>query len=218
MMILLTCAIIFLLVFSCSRNLKLKPTGKQNFLEMIIDFVRGIVSSNLSSKNVNDYHLLAFVAFLFVLVSNILGLVTKITDSTDTSHWKSTTADPLVTMTLAFIMIILTHIYSVRQFGVKEYFVHNFLKPAAFLAPSKFVEEFTNILTLGLRLYGNIFAGEVLLSLIAELAKSKGIFTFVLALPLEMIWQGFSIFIGAIQAYVFVTLSMGYLAHKIESH
>lgn len=218
MMILLTCAIIFLLVFSCSRNLKLKPTGKQNFLEMIIDFVRGIVSSNLSSKNVNDYHLLAFVAFLFVLVSNILGLVTKITDSTDISHWKSPTADPLVTMTLAFIMIILTHIYSVRQFGVKEYFVHNFLKPAAFLAPSKFVEEFTNILTLGLRLYGNIFAGEVLLSLIAELAKSKGIFTFVLALPLEMIWQGFSIFIGAIQAYVFVTLSMVYLAHKIESH
>lgn len=218
LMILLTCLLIFAFVYWSSRKMTLKPKGKQNVLEMIIDFTRNIVAGNMPSKDVNDFHLLAFTAFLFVLVSNILGLVTKITDATDTSHWKSPTADPLVTLSLAFMMIILTNFFSVKKWGVKQYFVHNFLEPVTFLVPIKVMEEFTNVLTLGLRLYGNIFAGEVLLSLIAELAKSKGIFTFILALPLEMIWQGFSIFIGAIQAYIFVTLSMVYLSHKIEAH
>lgn len=217
-MVLLTCLLIFLFVFICSRNMQLKPKGKQNLLEMLVEFIHGIVSGNLPSSEVTNFHLLAFVTFMFVLVSNILGLVTKITDSTDTTHWKSPTADPLVTLTLAFMMLLLTHIFSLRKFGIKKYFVHNFLEPMAFLAPMKLMEEFTNVLTLGLRLYGNIFAGEVLLSLIASMARSHGAATFIVALPIEMIWQAFSIFIGAIQAYVFVTLSMVYLSHKIASH
>jgi F0F1-type ATP synthase, subunit a len=67
-----------------------------------------------------------------------------------------------------------------------------------------------------LRLYGNIFAGEVLLALIGTVAKSFGLVSFVVAIPVEMIWQGFSVFIGAIQAYVFTTLSMVYISRKME--
>ncbi|WP_244990121.1 F0F1 ATP synthase subunit A, partial [Alistipes finegoldii] len=70
------------------------------------------------------------------------------------------------------------------------------------------MEEFTNLLTLGLRLYGNIFAGEVLLGLIAGTVASVGLWVIPLAIPLEMIWVACSIFIGCIQAFIFVTLSM----------
>ncbi|MBE9389469.1 F0F1 ATP synthase subunit A [Vagococcus salmoninarum] len=219
LMILLTCAIIFAFVFYCSRNLQLKPTGKQNVLEMVMDFVRKIVSDNLPSKEVRNYHLLAFTMFLFVLVSNLIGLVTKIgvhnTQGEEISFWKSPTADPLVTLTLAAIVILLTNYFGMKKFGIKGYFTNSFAEPAKFLMPIKLMEEFTNVLTLGLRLYGNIYAGEVLLTLISTFAGSKGLISAVPAIPLEMIWIGFSIFIGGIQAFIFVTLSMVYLSHKV---
>lgn len=218
LMVLLTCAIIFGVVFFCSRNLELKPKGKQNFLELVMDFVRGIVSGNIPENEVKDYHLFAFTLFLFILVSNIIGLVTKLTlKPVELSLWKSPTADPLVALTLAFIVILLTNFFGVKKFGFKGYFVNSFVKPAGFLLPIKIMEEFTNILTLGLRLYGNIFAGEVLLTLIAQFGMSKGLLTAPIAIPLEMVWQAFSIFIGSIQAFIFVTLSMVYLSHKIEA-
>lgn len=217
MMVLLTCLIVFFTVYFCTRNLSLKPKGKQNAIEWVIDFVRGIITDNMPSKEVNNFHLLAFTLFLFILVANILGLVTKIVLPGEVSVWKSPTADPFVTLTLAAIVIILTNFFSTARFGLKGYFVNSYLKPVAFLVPIKLLEEFTNVITLGLRLYGNIYAGEVLLTLIANIVNNLGWFALPLAIPLEMIWIGFSLFIGAIQAYVFVTLSMVFMSHKLET-
>ena len=99
--------------------------------------------------------------------------------------------------------------------GKNGYFA-NYAKPVGFLLPINIIEEFTNFLTLSLRLYGNIYAGEVLLTLIGgRFAKSAGWFTVIASVPLTLIWQGFSVFIGSIQAYVFVTLSMVYIGKKV---
>ena len=208
LMTLITCVIVFTLVFVCTRNLQLKPKGKQNFIEWVIDFVRGILGDN--------FHLLSFALFLFVFVANEIGLVTKIVVG-ETTFWKSPTADPFVTLTLALMMIAMTHFFGVQKFGLKGYFKVSFLQPVAFLLPIKIIEEFTNIITLGLRLYGNIFAGEVLLGLIVDMLNNVGWLTLPVVIPLEMIWIGFSLFIGAIQAYVFVTLSMVFMGHKLET-
>lgn len=215
LMTIITCVIVFAIVFICTRNLQLKPKGKQNFIEWIIDFVRGILSDNLPGKEIGNFHLLAFTAFLFVFIANEIGLVTKIVTSNEVSLWKSPTADPFVTLTLALMMIILTHIFGVQRLGFKGYLINSYTKPVSFLLPIKLIEEFTNVLTLGLRLYGNIYAGEVLLTLIASLMNNVGWISLPFVIPLEMIWIGFSLFIGAIQAYVFVTLSSVYLSHKI---
>ena len=177
LMVLLTCIIVFAFVYACTRNMKLRPKGKQTVIEWLVDFIRGIITDNLPRKEVSNFHLMAFTLFMFVLVSNILGLVTKIVVGDDLSY----------------------------------------LRPVGFLLPVKLMEEFTNLLTLGLRLYGNIFAGEVLLGLIAGTVASVGLWVIPLAIPLEMIWVAFSIFIGCIQAFIFVTLSMVYMSHKIET-
>ncbi|WP_086350311.1 F0F1 ATP synthase subunit A [Candidatus Enterococcus clewellii] len=215
LMVLLTCVIVFAVVYFCTRNLQLKPKGKQNVIEYLIDFVRGIITDNMPSKEVTNFHLLSFTLFLFVLVANVIGLVTKVSVG-EYSYWKSPTADPMVTLTLALIMIVLTHWFSISRFGFVGYFKNSFLKPVGFLMPIKFMEEFTNLLTLALRLYGNIYAGEVLLGLIAGLVSGVGFWVIPLAIPLEMIWLAFSLFIGGIQAFIFVTLSMVYMAHKVE--
>src|SRR5690606_41518886 len=106
--------------------------------------------------------------------------------------------------------------------GASEY-GKDFFKPMAFLFPLKLIEEFANTLTLGLRLFGNIYAGEILLGLLAGLAVNgyeTGIMSGILgtlgAIIPMLLWQGFSIFVGAIQAYIFVMLTMVYMSHKVS--
>ncbi|WP_071131113.1 F0F1 ATP synthase subunit A [Enterococcus timonensis] len=216
LMIFLTCLFVFLLVYGFSRHLSMKPKGKQNAIEYLIDFVRGILSDNLPKSEIGNVHLFAFTLFLFIFTANTIGLMTKVVLPGEVTLWKSPTADPMVTLTLSMTVILLSNFFGLKRFGAKGYFINSFIKPVSFLFPIKIMEEFTNVLTLGLRLYGNIYAGEVLLTLVAQLAMQFPPFGFIFALPLEMIWIGFSIFIGAIQAYIFTTLSSVYIGHKLE--
>ncbi|WP_099974602.1 MULTISPECIES: F0F1 ATP synthase subunit A [Lactobacillaceae] len=206
--------LVFILVFSLSRKLQLKPGKAQNLLEWMIDFTNGIVKSNVSDRPSNNFGLYGFVLFLFIFMSNQLGLIFQINVG-GYAYLKSPTANPIVTMGLALMSILLAHYYGVKKFGFGGY-LSNFTRPLPLLLPFNLIEEFTNYLTLSLRLYGNIFAGEVLLMLIAKVATSFGLVSFAFAIPVEMIWQGFSVFIGAIQAYVFTTLSMVYVSRKLE--
>lgn len=82
------------------------------------------------------------------------------------------------------------------------------------MLPMTIMEEFTNALSMGLRLYGNIFAGEVLLGIIAGMIDS-GWFILPVTWILAMAWIAFSIFISSLQAYVFVLLTNLYISHKI---
>ncbi|SKA10329.1 F-type H+-transporting ATPase subunit a [Pilibacter termitis] len=223
MMTLLTVAIVFGLVYWASRNLQMRPKGKQNALEWVVDFVGGIGRDNLPAEDAKKFHLLSFTFFSFLLIANNLGLVTKIMigkENSELSLWKSPTADAVVTMTMALMVMLLTNYMGVNKFGLKGYLTNSFTKPMAALAPMKVLEEFTSLLTLGLRLYGNIYAGELLLGLIASFVTSNGYKSFALlpvAIPLEMLWIGFSIFISCIQAFIFVTLMNVYLSHKITN-
>jgi F-type H+-transporting ATPase subunit a len=212
MMLLVAALIVFLIAFVATRNLKLKPTGMQNFMEWIMDFVKGLIKSNMDWREGGRFHVLGITLIMFIFVSNMLGLPFAIVVNGDL-WWKSPTADPTVTMTLAATIIILSHYYGIKLKGLKEY-GSGYLKPMPFLFPLKIIEEFANTLTLGLRLYGNIYAGEILLTLLAGLA-STSVLGFAAAILPMMAWQGFSIFIGAIQAFIFVMLTMVYLSHKV---
>ncbi|MGX7205594.1 F0F1 ATP synthase subunit A [Enterococcus pingfangensis] len=214
-MILVTCVIVFLIVYTFTRNLSLKPKGKQNAIEWVIDFTTNIVGDNMPRKEVRNFSLFSFTLFLFIFVANQIGLVTKIVSGNEVTYWKSPTADPFVTMGLALLVLVLANYLGSEKLGLGGYIKNSFFTPSG-LFPIKLMEEFTNVITLGLRLYGNIFAGEVLLSLIASMVTSSGWWTLPFAIPLEMIWIAFSLFIGSIQAFVFTTLSMVYISHKIE--
>lgn len=89
-----------------------------------------------------------------------------------------------------------------------------FITPVWWMFPLKIIEEFANTLTLGLRLYGNMFAGGVLMGLLATMMTSSFFGAIGGAIPM-LAWQGFSLFIGAIQAFIFTMLTMVYLANKV---
>ena len=210
----LTVLIVFGLVFWASRKMQLKPTGKQNVLEWVVDFVNGIGKDNLGASEAPRFTLLNFVLFSFLLIANILGLVTDWHTSSDVSFWKSPTANPTIDLTFALMIILLANVLGVQKFGFKKYLAIAFWKSPKAMLPMNILDEFINTLSLGLRLYGNIFAGEVMLNLIASMAHSSALM-WPVALILGIVWIAFSIFISSLQAYVFVLLTNLYISHKI---
>lgn len=208
---------VFFICFWLARKVELKPNKRQNVLEYLLEFTNGIVKDNVSDVDAqNHLSLYAFVLFLFIWFMNQLGMFLEVKVD-DWVFIKSPTADPVATMSFAMMTLLLSFTFGVQRFGVGGY-LKNYTQPVGFMLPINLIEEFTNFLTLSLRLYGNIYAGEVLLTLIGnDLAHAGGPFTLILAAPLAMIWQGFSVFIGSIQAYVFVTLSMVYIGKKVTT-
>ncbi|MBF4501085.1 MULTISPECIES: F0F1 ATP synthase subunit A [Savagea] len=212
LMLFITCLIVFVIAVASTRKLALKPTGMQNFFEWIMDFVKGIIKSNMDWKTGGKFHVLGITLIMFLFVANVLGLPMAVYVDGDL-WWKSPTADPVITLTLATMIIVLTQYYGIKTKGFLGY-GKGFFKPISLLFPFKIIEEFASTLTLGLRLYGNIYAGEVLIGLLAGLAVS-GPLGFIGAILPGMAWQGFSIFIGGIQSFIFVMLSMVYMSHKV---
>lgn len=209
LMMVISSAVTFFVAFFLTRNLKMKPTGKQNFIEFIVDFVKGIINDSMDWRTGKKFLPLALTLIMFIFISNILGIIVTGIFNGDV-WWKSPTADAGVTLTLAAFIIILTNYYGIKMRGTKKY-AKGFISPVSFMLPFKIIEEFTNTMTLGFRLYGNIFAGEVLLSLLASMASM----TLIGAIIPMILWQGFSLFVGAIQAFIFTTLSMVYMSHKV---
>ncbi|RWZ59145.1 F0F1 ATP synthase subunit A [Halobacillus fulvus] len=218
LMMFIASLIVFILGVAATRNMQRYPKGFQNFMEWLIDFIKGIIGSNMDWRTGRLFLPLGLTLFAYIFISNMLGVITNL--SVGENHelwWKSPTADPGITLTLATLVVVLSHYYGVKLRGGKEY-SKTFIKPLPFLLPFKIIEEFSNTLTLGLRLYGNIYAGEILITLLVGLATSS-IFGFLGATLPMVAWMGFSTFIGFIQAFIFVMLTMVYLSHKVsEDH
>ncbi|WP_059171848.1 F0F1 ATP synthase subunit A [Bacillus sp. FJAT-27445] len=214
LMITVASLIVFLIAVLSTRRMAMKPTGMQNFMEWIMDFVKGIINSTMDWKTGGRFHILGITLIMYVAISNFLGLPFSIVYKGEL-WWKSPTADPVITLTLATLVVGLSHYYGVKMKGAAAY-GKEFFKPFWFMFPIKIIEEFANTLTLGLRLYGNIYAGEILLALIAG-SMATGFWGSLAAVIPMLAWQGFSVFIGAIQAFIFTMLTMVYLAHKVSS-
>ncbi|MFF2447242.1 F0F1 ATP synthase subunit A [Neobacillus sp. NPDC058068] len=215
LMITVASAVVFLIAVLSTRKLAMKPTGVQNFMEWVMDFVKNIINSTMDWKTGGRFHVLGITMMMYIFVANMLGLPFSIVIN-DTLWWKSPTADPGITLTLAVLVVGLSHFYGVKMRGTAAY-GKEFFKPFWFMFPIKIIEEFANTLTLGLRLYGNIYAGEILLGLLAGGLAQSGNWGWAAAAVPMLAWQGFSVFVGAIQAFIFTMLTMVYLSHKVST-
>lgn len=213
LMIALSSAIVFIVCMLASRRLQMKPTGAQNAMEWVVDFVKGMINDTMDWKTGKVFLPFGLTLITYILVSNVLGMVTNVV-IWDVAWWSSPTSDATLTLTLSGMVIVLSHYYGVKIKGFKEY-GKDYFRPAWYMFPLKIIEEFSNTLTLGLRLFGNIFAGGILTTLALGLATS-GIVGFIIATPALIAWQGFSLFIAGIQAFIFTMLTMVYLSNKVS--
>lgn len=213
-MVLITCVIVFTISVLGARKLKMKPTGAQNIMEWIVDFVKGIVGDAMDWKVGRTFLPLGLTLITFIVVANLLGLMTVgVVDGT--LWWRSPTADPGITLTLALMVIVMTHYYGVKTGGAKTY-LKSYIQPFKVFLPLNLIEEASNTLTLGLRLFGNIYAGEVLISLLLMFIMDGGPLGIILGPFAMIVWQAFSVFIGIIQAYLFTVLTMVYISNRVS--
>ena len=210
---LLSVAVIFGFIYWASRNMTVKPKGKQNVLEYLYDFVVGFTEPNVGSRYMKDYSLFYLCLFLFMVIANNLGLMAKLQTTDGTNLWTSPTANLQFDLALSFGIILMTHIEGIRRRGVKQY-LKGFVTPG-FMTPMNLLEEVTNFLSLALRVFGNIFAGEVMTSLLILLSH-QAFYWYPIAFVTNLVWTAFSVFISCVQAYVFTVLSSMYLGNKIN--
>ncbi|MBX4152199.1 F0F1 ATP synthase subunit A [Paenibacillus sp. FSL W7-1279] len=235
-MLLVTGIIVFVLARLSVRNLSVEnPSKMQNFMEWVVEFVQGIVASAMDLKKGKAYISLGLTLILFIFVANLLGLpFAVITDlpanfkvfgftieATKDLHdghlahvlwWKSPTADVSVTAGLAIVVFILMN-YLGLKLNRKHYLKH-YIEPFPIFLPLNIIENLAKPIALAIRLFANIFAGEVLITVILKMG--------FLGIPFLAVWQGFSIFVGALQAFIFTILTMVYIAqttiHEEEAH
>ena len=207
------------------------PSGLQNFVEMCIEFVDDNVQSLFGSTNNKLIAPLALTVFVWILFMNLMDLVPvdfipELAKSLGIEYFKVVpTTDPNITLGMAFAIFILTIYYSIKIKGTKAFIAELTLHPfGKWLIPVNFVLEMVNFIaktiSLGLRLFGNLYAGEMIFILIALMLFFNSVLIGMLGIGLHLVWALFHILIVALQAFIFMALTIAYLAmaHETEEH
>ena len=179
------------------------PTRGQTLLEMLLGWFDGILKESLGKDGRN---FLPFIAtlFIFVLFCNWMSLIPKVTGPT---------GDLNLTLGLAILVFLVAHVSAIRKKGLLEY-IKGYFRPFWFLFPSNVFSEISKVLSHSFRLYGNIFAGGVIISLIPILlGQINKLIGLSVGIPLNTVVSAFfGIFIGGIQAFVFAMLAVAYIS------
>ena len=165
---------------------RLKPTA----LEMVVDFLTDFISEIMRRPADPFLPLIGSLA-LFIGVANVIGLVPFL---------KSPTSDINTPVALALVVFVAVHVYGVRIMGLGPYLKS--LASPIFLLPLELISQISRTISLSLRLFGNVFSAEIIIAILFALAP--------LIVPLPL--QGFSIFTGLLQAYIFAALGAVYIA------
>ena len=195
-------AIVIGLGLLARRSLSARNPGKvQLVYETVVGEVEDQVESTMGIRTAPFVVPLAVTLFLFILIANWLALVPTGHDP----EWVPPPAsDVNLTYALALVVIVMVHVTGVRKRGAKHYY-HHLFQPHWAMFPINLIEELAKPLTLALRLFGNIFSGVIMVSLI-------GLFPAAILWAPEVIWKLFDAFIGLIQAFIFALLTIIYFS------
>ncbi len=177
------------------------PTKLQVAFELITKNVEDSVESSMGVKTAPFVVPLAEALFLFILIANLIAIVPT---GNHPEYAPPPASDVNLTYALALLVIGTMHVVGVRKRGLRGYYGHLFRKPYA-LIPLNIVEEVMKPITLALRLFGNIFAGTIMVALIAAMPAA------ILWLP-NILWKLFDAGIGIIQAFIFSLLTVLYFS------
>ena len=201
------------------------PTKIQLVWETIVNQVTVQVEDNLGT--VNPFVVpLAVALFFFILIANWIEVIpTQLNGNVGAHLLPSPTADTNLTYAMAILVMVGVWTFSVRERGWKG-FVKHYFEPVPWMFPLEVLQDLLKPVTLALRLFGNIFAGGIMLALIAGLvglAPSHIPIGGALAIFFNVIWKLFdTIFLGALQAFIFALLTVLYFgmagAHGTDEH
>ncbi|MGH3958305.1 F0F1 ATP synthase subunit A [Mycobacterium sp.] len=187
------------------------PGGVQLFFEAITIGMRTQIENAIGMRIAPFVLPLAVTIFVYILVSNWLSVLPlQYTDKGQTTELlKSAAADINYVLALALFVFVCYHVAGIWRRGVVGHPFRVLKGHVAFMAPFNLVEEVAKPISLSLRLFGNIFAGGILVALIA-------LFPWYVMWAPNAIWKAFDLFVGLIQAFIFALLTILYFSQAME--
>jgi len=187
------------------------PGGVQLFFEAITVQMRDQIESAIGMRIAPFVLPLAVTLFIYILISNWLSVLPLqySENGKSTELLSSAAADINYVLALALFVFVCYHAAGVWRRGIIGHPLKVLKGHVAVLAPINLVEELAKPISLSLRLFGNIFAGGILVSLIALFPP------YILWAP-NAIWKTFDLFVGAIQAFIFALLTILYFSQSME--
>ncbi len=200
----LAMGILILMAILVKSSIKLVPSGFQNFIEVVIEAIYNLCEETIGEHWTETFFPLIGTLGLYILVCNYMGLI---------PGFDSPTANINTTASCAIPVFLATHYYGVKVHGFK--YIKHFLGPirSIFTLPLMIMMFFIEVIghlvrpvTLSVRLFGNMMAKHILLAVLAVLTP--------IAIPVFILVLG--TIVGLVQAFVFVLLSIMYLAGAVE--
>lgn len=197
--LILVMGLVLLLAKYASAQLKAVPTGTQNFMEAFLEGAISMGKDTIGEKLARKYLPLVATVGLFVLISNLVGII---------PGFESPTSNINVTLPLALVVFVYYNYEGIRENGAKKYFAH-FMGPVPALAPLMFpieiVSHISRIISLSFRLFGNIKGDDLFLWVLLMLVP------FFAPLPAYLLLT----FSALLQTFVFMILIYVYLAGAV---
>lgn len=204
--------------FIFSKKIKMIPGKLQGAVEMGVDGLLGLMESTLGSMAAAEkYFPLIATIFIFILCSNLMGILPGVgslwleNGGKEVPLFRSPAADLNFTLAFAVISVIVTNIIGMASVGVFKHLgkYFNFKGPIDFfIGILELVSELAKIISLSFRLFGNVFAGEVLLTIISFLAP------YFIPLPFLFL----ELFVGMIQAFIFAMITLVSISLHTATH
>ncbi len=227
--LLVSWVVLFLLViigFAVRRKLSLVPRGIQNVVETIFEALLGLMDSVTQNRKQSiKFFPIVVTLFLFVILSNWMGLLPGMGtiglmkelhgERVLVPFIRAASADLNMTLALAIISVVTVQIFGIATIGLKKYAGKFFVSPlkepyfiGTFVGILELISELSRLLSYSFRLFGNIFAGEILLTVMLFLAP------YLVPLPFLML----EIFVGFVQALVFSILTLVFMKMATVEH
>lgn len=180
--------------FLLTRNLKLKPNKSQSALEKLYQGIRDL-QVGIMGEEYESFLPYIGTLMIYLLVLNLTGLLGV----------KPPTADLSVTVSLAFTSFLVVNLNAIKKHGIVAY-GKGFMHPYGFMLPINIMERFVLLISLSLRLFGNMMAAVVLVELVYHALGSVGVLA-QFGSPI-IVHAYFDLFDGALQMIVFSMLTM----------
>jgi F-type H+-transporting ATPase subunit a len=224
--------------YAAKRATSDQPGGLQNFVEVMVEFVDGSVKETFHGRN-NLIAPLSLTIFVWIFLMNLMDLVpvdflpmlaALITGNEHLFFRVVPTTDPNATLGMAFAVFGLIIFYSIKVKGIGGFLGELTLHPfgskniavQVLLIPVNFLLEFVTLIakpiSLALRLFGNMYAGELIFILIAVMFGTGILLIGGLGIALNWAWAVFHILIITLQAFIFMMLTIVYLSMAHEDN
>lgn len=191
-------ASLIVLGFLATRKLDLLPNPFQAFGELLVSAMYDLCVDALDEELGKRYFPLICALFMFLLLSNWLGIIPKLSEPTK---------DLNTPLGMGIMGFFIAHHAGIREKGLKKY-AKEYLEPIFFMAPLNVIGELAKVVSISFRLYGNILGGAIIILVVSHLVYS-------LILPPFLICF-FSLFVGTIQAFVFTMLTLVYISVQVK--